>query len=291
MNAPGEWERLGRSQPNAGRRGSRPDVASEFESARLYLARWARVVAEEGERARRTEASSRVGTAGTEDKSDLDDLTSSLGVFSLLSSPNSKRPIPHPTRKPQQPISSRDWESFAAQGRDELYVRREIFQRGFSESTEPAEKQCRREGWEVLLGIIPWTLGGLGGGESGKAKRKAAREEARQAKRREYTKLKGVWRDDGALKTSDSWKEEWHRIDVSCRVDAQISAHFQVDCRRTDRTQPIFAIPPEAAKKGDGEKEAGGPGYSWDGAEEEEEGGSARLNRELQSQTSLCFNS
>lgn len=56
---------------------------------------------------------------------------------------------------------------------------------------------------------------------------------------------------------------------------------YQVDCRRTDRTLPIFAIPPEAVSKGNAEKEAGGPGYSWDGAQEEEEGGSARLNREF----------
>jgi hypothetical protein len=147
----------------------------------------------------------------------MDDLSSSLGVFSLLSSPNSKRPVPQSTRTPLEPINSREWESFAAQGRDESFVRREIFRRGFGDSTELAERQCRREGWEVLLDIVPWGLGGLGGGESGKAQRKAAREQARIAKREEYSRLKGAWRDDAELKTSESWKEEWHRIDVSRR--------------------------------------------------------------------------
>lgn len=55
----------------------------------------------------------------------------------------------------------------------------------------------------------------MGGGEAGKVKRRQAREEVRADKRKEYAKLKGVWRDDGELKTSESWKEEWHRIDVS----------------------------------------------------------------------------
>lgn len=209
VNAPGEWDRSGRSAvPKKGR----SDVASEFESARLYLARWARVVAEEGERARRLEISSRVGT---EDRSDVDDMTSSLGVFSLLSSPGSKRPVPHPTRSPHTPINSRDWESFAAQGRDELYVRREIFRRGFGDSSERAEQRTRREGWEVLLGVVPWSVGELGGGEAGKEKRRVAREEMRKAKREEYAKLKNNWRSDKSMLETESWKEEWHRIDVS----------------------------------------------------------------------------
>ncbi len=55
---------------------------------------------------------------------------------------------------------------------------------------------------------------------------------------------------------------------------------LQVDCRRTDRNQPIYAVPSEAVRKGDEEKEAGGAGYEWDGKGEEEEGGAAKLNRE-----------
>jgi len=208
VNAPGEWDRSGRS--NGAKKG-RSDVASEFESARLYLARWARVVAEEGERARRNEVASQVGSG---QHSDVDDMTSSLGVFSLLTSPGSKRPVPHPTRSPQTPINSRDWESFAAQGRDELFVRREIFKRGFGDSSEHAEQRTRREGWEVLLGIIPWAVGGLGGGEAGKERRAAARDQTRKAKRQEYDTLKSQWRDDKSMLETESWKEEWHRIDV-----------------------------------------------------------------------------
>ncbi|WVQ95362.1 hypothetical protein IAU59_002459 [Kwoniella sp. CBS 9459] len=268
VHVPGEWERSGRLPPKTEKGGN--DVASEFESARLYLARWARVVAEEGERARRDELAAQARIRrGSGGDSPVDDLSSSLGVFSVLPKSYSKRPIPNPTRTPQHPITARDWESFAAQGRDEAYVRREIFRRGFSDSTEPEDKQARREGWEVLLGIVPWAVGGVGGGESGKEKRKSTREDARRAKRQVYAGIKAKWRNEAERSGGrDDWKEEWHRIDV--------------DCRRTDRNQPIYSVPPEAAMKGEHEKEGGGAGTAgiihWDGAGEEEEGGMAKLN-------------
>ncbi|WWC65030.1 uncharacterized protein I303_107644 [Kwoniella dejecticola CBS 10117] len=286
VNVPGEWERTGRLPPKPGKKNN-TDVASEFESARLYLARWARVVAEEGERARRDELASKariqrrksstsLSTSQSGSLSPVEDLESSLGVFSMLPKSYSKRPIPNPTRTPQHPITARDWESFAAQGRDELYVRREIFKRGFSDSSEPEEVKARREGWEVLLGIIPWQIGGLGGGETGKEKRTKQREEARKAKRQVYNGLKGKWKKEAAKENEinggrEDWREEWHRIDV--------------DCRRTDRNQPIYAVPSSAAHKGDHEKEGGGANTSLrrgslgdDGQGEEEEGGAAALN-------------
>ena len=278
VNVPGEWDSSGNGRaPN---RKGRNDVASEFESARLYLARWARVVAEEGERARRNEAASRVGTSGSgDDKSDVDDLTSSLGVFSLLSSPNSKRPVPHPTRTPSQPITSEDWESFAVQGRDELYVRREIFRRGFSNSSDPEAQQTRREGWEVLLGIVPWPVGGLGEGQLGNQARRKGRQDMRTDKRAAYEQVKRSWCTNLDLKNSESWKEEWHRIDVRHRRLQFYSANLQVDCRRTDRTQPIFALPSRTAQEGPSEDEIDVPGLEG-GDEKEDEGGMAKLNRE-----------
>jgi hypothetical protein len=228
-------------------------VENEFDSARLYLARWARVVAEEGERARRTE---RRADIDQDVRVGSDDLASSLGVFSLLTSPNSKRPIPHPTREPHHAITAKDWESFAVEGRDELFVRREIFRRGFTDSPEPDQKQARREGWEVLLGIVPWAT------ESNEEKAKL-----RQTKRDEYYRLKKGWKSQlNAGMHQEDWKEEWHRIDV--------------DCRRTDRTQPLYTIPPETVR-GQEEKEAGGAGAGWDGIGEEEEGGMAGLNRNI----------
>ncbi|WVW80626.1 hypothetical protein I302_102612 [Kwoniella bestiolae CBS 10118] len=271
VNVPGEWERTGRLPPKTSK--SSTDVANEFESARLYLARWARVVAEEGEKARRDEIASKARINRRNSTStEVEDLESSLGVFSMLPKSYSKRPIPNPTRTPQHPITAREWESFAAQGRDELWIRREIFKRGFSDSSEPLEKAARREGWEVLLGIVPWSIGGVGGGDVGKEKRRDQREQARQARRQVYKGLKGKWKKEAEVSGGrDDWREEWHRIDV--------------DCRRTDRNQAIYAVPAEAAHKGDHEKEGGGAATSLrrgslgdDGQGEEEEGGAAALN-------------
>jgi len=241
VNVTGEWERPGRRPPRTGRGG---EVENEFDSARLYLARWARVVAEEGERARRTERNTEIDD---DVRVGSNDLASSLGVFSLLTSPNSKRPIPHPTREPQHPITAEDWSDFAAQGRDELYIRREIFRRGFNDSPELDQRQTRREGWEVLLGVVPWDEGGLGGGASGKAARLTARAAMRQSKREEYQRMKHSWKTQlNAGQHQEEWKEEWHRIDVSyyfsqsCLfvADDRSTAGEQIDLRQSMPSLP-----------------------------------------------------
>ncbi|OXG12560.1 rab GTPase activator [Cryptococcus neoformans Ze90-1] len=267
VNVPGEWERNG--QPNSNNNNKSVlqkgnDVASEFESARLYLAKWARVVAEEGERARRSELAAQARIRGStsasaatqtgDDDDDAEDLASSLGVFSLLpSKAYSKRPVPSPTRTPQDPITLPEWEKWAEEGKDELFVRQQIFRRGFSDVER--DKLARREGWEVLLGVVPWSVGGFGPGEQVE-KRKKEREEVRQGRRRVYKGLKSQWRAEFADGSErEAWKEEWHRIDV--------------DCRRTDRNQPIYAVPTTATRPQSEKSE-------WE--DDEEEGGMASLN-------------
>lgn len=201
VNAPGEWESSLR--PKLGSERS-PDVATEFEAARLYLARWARVVAEEGERSRRSELAAQAGQAGQSE----DDLTD-LGVFSLVS--RSKQPAPKPTRDPHHPITVPDWQAFIAGDMDEEFVRGEIFRRGFSD--EPSQSQARRQGWEVLLGVVPWNVGDSSGDSE---KRGATREKVLREKRSEYYKLLTGWQDRARKgDTPSDWREEWHRIDVS----------------------------------------------------------------------------
>lgn len=196
-------------RPKAGN--GNPDVATEFEAARLYLARWARVVAEEGERSRRDEIAAQ---AGRTDLLTGDEDYSALGVFSILPS-TSKRPMPRPTRKPADPITAADWYGFITDGRSEHYVRREIFRRGFTDSPEPDQMEVRRQGWEVLLGLVPWSVGWIGGGESARAHREKARQEMLEAKRMVYVALLSEWRQKTySGEAPDGWREEWHRIDV-----------------------------------------------------------------------------
>ena len=140
VNANGEWEF--RSWVEKGGVG-------EFESARVYLARWARVVAEEGERARRQEAqaipSSEEG-AGEE--------SSSLGIFELLHN-TSNLPTPKTTRVPKHPVDTEMWLSwFDSTGRptvSEEEMRREVFRRGVSPVGD-----LRRTVWPFILGVFEW---------------------------------------------------------------------------------------------------------------------------------------
>lgn len=239
VNVPGEWEsKPAAPNKSAGRKGNN-DVASEFESARLYLAKWARIVAEEGERARRSElaAQARIrrskstSTSTTPKDEEEEDLASSLGVFSLLpSKAYTKQPIPSPTRTPQNPITLSEWDTWAAQARDELFVRQQIFKRGFSDAE--GDKLARREGWEVLLGVVPWSVGlGFVSGDvqQDMEKRRKEREEVRQGRRQVYEALKNKWRGEFRNGGREAWKEEWHRIDVRPlvpRPPSPVSFHF-----------------------------------------------------------------
>jgi hypothetical protein len=77
----------------------------EFESARVYLARWARIVAEEGGRARQREARAIPTDPSSSSGSEED---TSLGVFELLHS-SVNLPKPHSTRDPRHPIDEETW--------------------------------------------------------------------------------------------------------------------------------------------------------------------------------------
>lgn len=98
----------------------------EYESARVYLARWARIVAEEGERARQREIHSH--TAGGEG----DEEDSGLGVFEVIRK-SSKLPKSRSTRDPKHPVTRDTWAGwFAGDGRPIVpidYMRQEIFRR------------------------------------------------------------------------------------------------------------------------------------------------------------------
>ena len=119
----------------------------EFESARVYLARWARIVAEEGERARVREAQALPASS-----SDLAEEDSSLGIFELLQS-TANLPRPKSSRVPKQPLSRKMWRTwFNADGSTKIRreeMKREIFRRGI-------EPGLRREVWPYLLGVHDW---------------------------------------------------------------------------------------------------------------------------------------
>ncbi|GLB35011.1 putative protein with domain in Tre-2, BUB2p, and Cdc16p [Lyophyllum shimeji] len=216
VNASGEWE-WGSWVEKGG--------VGEFESARVYLARWARIVAEEGERARRREAQALASS------STLGQETSSLGIFELLHS-TSNLPTPKSSRDPEHPVDEKMWAKwFAEDGRPKVRVeemKREVFRRGVS-----AEGKLRQTVWPFILGVYQWDA------------TRAERERKWEAERKLYHELKDQWCGVPEVFDRPDVVEERHRIDV--------------DCRRTDRNQPLFATPtapasPSKAGRQDDEK-------------------------------------
>jgi len=123
----------------------------EFESARVYLARWARIVAEEGERARRREAQAIPANASASTTE-----TGELGIFELLHS-TANLPTPKSFRDPKHPVGAEVFsESFAPDGRPLIAMeklRMEIFRRGVSD-----KNNVRRKLWPYLLGVYAWDV-------------------------------------------------------------------------------------------------------------------------------------
>lgn len=121
-----------------------------YDAARVYLAKWARIVAEEGERARKVEY-------GVDDSAFLgDELGESTGVFEVLAKTYHLKQKPRSTRAPNTPIQLEEWRAWfePEQGRlllDEQEAKRRIFQRGL------ADNDVRKQVWPFLLKLYPWT--------------------------------------------------------------------------------------------------------------------------------------
>lgn len=122
----------------------------EFESARVYLARWARIVAEEGERARRREAQALPTSSSTE----LPSETTPLGVFELLQS-TTNLPTPKSSRDPSSPVDETTWRKwFNDDGTPRILLeemKREVFRRGITR-----KGTLRKQIWPYLLGVYEW---------------------------------------------------------------------------------------------------------------------------------------
>lgn len=175
-------------------------LGNEFDSARVYLAKWAAQVKEEAEEAHR--------------KYHLDDeiyskINKELGVGLNRNEILTDEEVNKTSRR--KPISKVEWEGlFDYSGRlivsvDEVKSR--IFHGGL-------EDCIRGEAWLFLLNVYPW--------DSSKEERKTLRDSYQTAY--EETKLK--WVQDEDKRETDFWKDQKHRIEK--------------DINRTDRNLPIF---------------------------------------------------
>ena len=196
-----------------------PDVVNiqeEFDSARLYLARWAMGIAEQSDR----EQARMVWT--NRDIIELED--TDVGEFEILEIGMGM------DADKRKPVSLEEWNKwFDSIGRLSISVE-EVKERIFHSGIE--EGAARKEIWLWLLEVYPW--------DSTSDERQALM----NSKRDEYIRLKGKWWDDFERRNGDEyWRDQKNRIgrDVHLSLLNQTNPDTEKDVHRTDRNIPIFA--------------------------------------------------
>ncbi|MCJ1472881.1 GTPase activating protein [Lambiella insularis] len=180
-------------------------LQDEFDSARVYLARWAMGMAEQSER----ERAQRVWTA--RDLSDMED--SDVGEFEILDAGSIA------LGDQRKPVTMKEWSGFfdSHTGRLEITAD-EVKERIFHGGLDPNDG-VRKEAWLFLLGVYQW--------DSTSDERHAMI----NSKRDEFIRYKGAWWErmvDGGATAEENewWKEQKGRIEK--------------DVHRTDRHIPLF---------------------------------------------------
>lgn len=161
-------------------------LQDEFDSARIYLARWAMGIAEQGERDR----NQRIWTA--REVMELED--TDVGEFELLDSTSSLT-----LEQIRKPVTLKEWRSFFDPRTGRLSVTvDEVKERVFHGGLDP-EDGVRKEAWMFLLGVYEWY--------STSDERKAQAASLRDA----YIKLKGAWWERQIDRGGEGEEGEWWR--------------------------------------------------------------------------------
>ena len=168
-------------------------LQDEFDSARLYLARWAMGIAEQSEK----EKNQRIWTAN--DVLEMEE--SAVGDFEILDMEAGKMSL----EDRRKPVTLKEWNGFFDPETGRLAVTTdEVKERVFHGGLD-TEDGVRKEAWLFLLEVYPW--------ESTADERKALL----NSKRDEYIRLKGAWWErmvDGSSTPEEHewWKEQKGRI-------------------------------------------------------------------------------
>lgn len=168
-------------------------LQDEFDSARVYLARWAMGIAEQSEKDR----SQRIFTA--RDVLEMED--SDVGEFEILDMEAGGMSL----AEKRKPVSMKEWSGFfdPHSGRLQITVD-EVKERIFLGGLDPTDG-VRKEAWLFLLGVHAW--------DSTANERKATIHQ----KRDEFIRLKGAWwermiDEDRVAEDYEWWKEQKARI-------------------------------------------------------------------------------
>ncbi|KAJ8123141.1 hypothetical protein ONZ43_g835 [Nemania bipapillata] len=181
-------------------------IQNDFDSARIYLARWAMGIAEQSERDR----TQRIWTA--KDVMEMED--TDVGEFELLETSSMS------LEDRRTPVTLKEWNSFFDRRTGRLSMTTdEVKERIFHGGLDP-EDGVRKEAWLFLLGVHDW----YSTSEERRAQLASLRDE--------YVKLKGSWWERLVDLGGDGEEGEWWR---------EQRGRIEKDVHRTDRTVPIFA--------------------------------------------------
>ncbi|OAQ65075.2 GTPase-activating protein GYP7 [Pochonia chlamydosporia 170] len=181
-------------------------LQDEFDSARIYLARWAMGIAEQSERDRR----GRIWTV--KDVVDLED--TDVGEFELLEGASGLS-----LEERRKPVTMTEWETFFDPETGRLSVTvDEVKERIFHGGLD-TEDGVRKEAWLFLLGVYEW----YGTADERKAQIASLRDQYYRLKHSWWERLEG---DGGEGEAGEWWREQRGRIEK--------------DVHRTDRNVAIF---------------------------------------------------
>ncbi|KJZ74002.1 hypothetical protein HIM_06670 [Hirsutella minnesotensis 3608] len=181
-------------------------LQDEFDSARIYLARWAMGIAEQSERDRR----GRIWTV--RDVAELED--TDVGEFELLEGASALS-----LEERRKPVTATEWATFfdSETGRLSVTVD-EVKDRVFHGGLDP-DDGVRKEAWLFLLGVYEW----YGTADERKAQIASLRDQYYRLKHSWWERLDG---EGGDGDVGEWWREQKGRIEK--------------DVHRTDRNVPIF---------------------------------------------------
>ncbi|RAR01402.1 GTPase-activating protein-like protein gyp7 [Stemphylium lycopersici] len=189
-------------------------LQDEFDSARLYLARWAMGIAEQSER----ERNQRIWTA----KDVLAMEESDVGDFEIL---DMDKMTMADRRKP---VTLTEWKGFFdPKGRLQL-TPDEVKDRIFHGGLDP-DDGVRKEAWLFLLGVYDW--------DSSDEERRAHLNSLRD----EYIRLKGAWWERMAEGEQTEEQEEWWREQKN-RIDRNIPIFAGEDIPHPDPDSPFADV-------------------------------------------------
>ncbi|KAK9451899.1 rab-GTPase-TBC domain-containing protein [Limtongia smithiae] len=182
-------------------------LGDDFDSARVYLAKWAMTISEEAERNRPKVVWTDV--VGDHISSMVGDVGGPGGEGGGLN--GGLDPHLHVERRNE--VSLDEWRAFFDNSGMLKVTVSEVKERIFHGGLAP---NVRPEAWLFLLGVYPWDSSGVD------------RRAIIASKRDEYFRLKGQWWDDIDRQQNDAvWKDQRNRIEK--------------DVHRTDRNIPLFA--------------------------------------------------